>query len=125
MDSISSLKPNKTNVVGTVLLLAANYAGGLVSRIVSGIIVPRGAAAATQFAGNASQYAGAAGRGAMAGAGVAQYGNTGLASGAINLVILAVLFYVIVSFVTVMFAKPDESREQKGEAGKGASREKQ
>ncbi len=115
---LSALKPNKSNVVGTVLLLAASYVGGFVSRIVSGLIVPR---SADQYAGAASQYAGAAGRGAMAGG---SFGSSGLVSGAINLVVLAVLFYVIISLVPVMFAKSQESREEKGEAGKAASREK-
>jgi large-conductance mechanosensitive channel len=115
---LSNLKPNKSNVVGTVLLLAASYVGGFVSRIVSGLIVPRGGG---QYAGAASQYAGTAGRGAMAGG---TFGTSGLVSGAINFVILAILFYVIISLVPVMFAKPQESREEKGEAGKAASRDK-
>jgi uncharacterized membrane protein len=116
--TLSSLKPNKTNVVGTILLLVANYAGAFVSRIASGLIVPRGAA------GTATQFAGAGTRGAMAGAGGAQYGGTGLISGAISLVVLAVLFYIIMSVVPVTFAKSQESREEKGEAGKGAGKEK-
>ena len=118
---LSSLKPNKVNVVGTFLLLAANYAGGFVSRIASGALAPRGSAAG-QFAANASQYAGAAGRGAMAGG--AQYGGAGIVSGAMSLAVLAVLFYAIMSLVPVMFAKSQESREEKGEAGKAARGDK-
>jgi uncharacterized membrane protein len=112
---LSSLKPNKTNVLGTILLLAANYAGGFVSRIASGALIQRAASGATQ-------YAGAAGRGAMAGAG--GYGGAGLVSEAMGLVVLAVLFYAILSLVPVMFAKSQESREEKGEAGKATRGDK-
>jgi len=110
---LSSLKPGKANVIGTVLLLVANYAGSFVSRLASGALIPRSGNIAQFGNGSATQFAGSAGRAAYAG-GESASGGAGLLSSAISLVVLAVLFYVVVSFVVGAFANPQESREEKG-----------
>lgn len=90
------LKPNKGNLIGTAALLVANYLGSFVSSLVSRFAMqPAGGT----YAGNVT---GMAGRGA---AGAARLGGSGLVGGAVNFVILAVLFYVVLAFVMDKFAK--------------------
>src|SRR5271157_78368 len=95
----SFLKPDKANVIGTVAFLIANYVGGFVSRLATMAVA--GGNGAGAYGGNATYAGRAAG---MANAG-ARLGTGGLISGAVNLVILAVLFYVIISFVMDKFAR--------------------
>lgn len=103
---VSWLKPAKTNIVGTVLLLVANWAGGLISRPLVPLIMGGGPA---DMAGRA---AGAfAGRGdAFSGAGSTQFATYGLVSGAVNVVVLALLFYVVLSVVVGMLPKEPEAK---------------
>ncbi len=94
------LMPNKANVIGTVLLLAANWAGGFVSRYAVRLVAAGGADATGSAAGFAGRLAGGA-AGAAGGAGAAQFANGGFAlmSGAVTTLILAVLFYAAISIV--------------------------
>lgn len=105
---IDFLKPTKANVVGTIALLAANWAGGLITRYAVAPAVIGAMGGTMQNGGR-----GAFGAGGTAGAGMMQFGNFGLVSGALSLVILAVLFYVIVSFTIVELAKSPESQKTK------------
>ncbi len=91
---IAAFMPNKANVIGTVLLLVANFAGGAISRLALGLLrgQAEGGALAGRFAGG-GQFAGAAG------AGGAGFGQTGLLGGAVTAAILAVLFYAAISLV--------------------------
>lgn len=95
----SFLKPDKAKVIATVAFLIADYVGGFVSRLA--MLAVAGGNAAGTYGGNGT-YAGRA-AGMMNGG--ARMGSGGLISGAVNLVILAVLFYVIVSFVMDKFAR--------------------
>lgn len=104
------LKPNKANVIGTALLLVANWTAGFVSRLV------------LQVARSGSDVVATGGRGSFAGAGAAQFGGTqygglNILSGATNLVILAVLFYVIVSFVAEKLVNAQEPAKKKETEG--------
>ncbi len=99
------LKPNKANIIGTVLLLVANFMGGFISRVAVPLIIPR-----TDSNGSIIQGMGQGGRGSF-GAGVGMYGNSGFASSVINVVILAILFYVILSFVVDQFVSADQKME--------------
>ena len=92
---IAAFMPNKANVIGTVLLLVANFAGGAISRLALGLLrgqAADGAQMSGRFAGG-GQFAGAAG------AGGAGFGQTGLLGGAVTAAILAVLFYAAISLV--------------------------
>jgi hypothetical protein len=99
---LSFLKPTKANLAGTAALLIANWAGGLVSRYAISPLI-------FQVAGGAMQ---GGGRGA-GGAAMMPFGGFGLAAGAANLVILAVLFYVILSFILAEIAKSPETQKAK------------
>lgn len=105
----SFLKPTTTNLLGTGLLLVATWAGSIVSRLISTDIMGSTQAFPTVQAGNYSGYVAGAGRAALRGSSL--MGTFGLASGAIEAVILAVLFYVIVSYA--MSIRPKESEEKK------------
>ncbi|VVB98285.1 Uncharacterised protein [uncultured archaeon] len=100
------LKPNKANLIGTALLLVADVIGGSVSRIASSLA--RGAAG-TAMNGTAAS----AGRGAFAGGTRSAAGSFGLVSGALNIVILAVLFYVVISFVVAKLGKEPDVKPAK------------
>jgi len=94
---LSFLKPTKTNVVGTVLLLAANLIGSSVSGYLTQFIIGATDLAMTDRAGPAGFGGGAppmaAGRlGTSA-------GGFGIVGSALSLLVLAVLFYVTLSFV--------------------------
>lgn len=105
------LKPNKMNIIGTAALLVANWVGSFASRSIMRLVV-----AGNETAGG---FAGAGGRGAFAGgagAAGAQAGNFGLISGAASIIITAILFYLVISFVAGKFGK--ESRASGKEAGK-------
>jgi|GEM_PF-6139116 len=94
----SFLKPNKWNLIGTAALLVASYLGSFISGLVSRFAMESAGGSGT-YAGNVT---GMAGRGAI---GATRIGGLGLVGGAVNLVILAVLFYVILSFVMDKFAE--------------------
>ena len=96
----SFLKPNKANVIGTVALLAANWIGGLISRYA---VIPL-------IAGSMGGAMQGGGRGGAPGM---QFGGFGLVAGAANIVILAILFYVIISFTLAEIAKSPESQNAK------------
>ncbi len=102
----SFLKPNKWNLIGTGALLVASYLGSFISGLVSRFAMqPQGGS----YAGNVSGMAGRA-------AGAARTGGFGLIGGAANLVILAVLFYVVIAFVMDKSSKEPAAKEaQKSE----------
>lgn len=104
---LSILKPNKANLIGTALLLIANAAGGFISRI--GLrLVAGGADTAVGAAANGGRAAAFAGAGGSAG----QFGNFGLIGGAANLIILALLFYLVISFVVGRLAEQEAGKPQ-------------
>ncbi len=117
MDMVSWFKPTKANLVGTVLLLAANWAGGLISRPIVQLITGGGTAdmagrAAGGFAGRAAgAYAGQGG--AFSGTASTQFAAYGLASSAVSFVVLALLFYVVLSVVFGMLPKAPEERRMR------------
>ena len=133
---LSALKPNKMNVICTVLLLIANVVGGMVSQSATqALMVGNG----SQFAGRSSfnsqrgQFTQGSGQFSSDGnqtgvdaqsstdvtqaAGLSMLSNM-LIRGSINLVILAILFYVVISFATEWFAKG-----QKAEKARARSKE--
>ncbi len=101
-DMVSWFKPTKSNVIGTVLLLVANWAGGFISRLAVPLLMggEMSGRAAGNFAGRTGGFAGAAGTGGT------QFAAFGLVSSAVSLVILALLFYIVLSVVVGVFAKP-------------------
>jgi len=105
---MSVLKPNKANVVGTVLLLAANWVAGFVPRLVMPLLSSGSQAAAS--AGRGAFTAGSAGMRAGGYAGGAAYGLVGSAAG---LLMTALLFYVILSFVIAKLAGEAKTEAEK------------
>jgi hypothetical protein len=87
------LKPGKANVGGTLALLAANFIGGSVSGALMPLVFSIEGSAGGQGGRNAGGYGGS-----FAGGG-GQFGGFGLESGALNLIVLALLFYVAISLV--------------------------
>ncbi len=98
------LKPNKANVIGTIALLAANWLGGVVSRYAVFPLIVDAMGGTMQNGGRG---------GGFGAGGMMQFGNIGLAAGAANLVILAVLFYIVISFTLAEIAKSPESQKTK------------
>ena len=98
-----SLKPNKTNVIGTVLLVVANFISGYVSRVIIQL-----------FNSESSATASTGGRGAFAG-NTARFGsgNFGFLTGILNIVIVALLFYIVLSFILEKFPRQKEDEKQK------------
>ncbi len=86
------LKPNKANLIGTAALLVANWIVGLVSRLFISPLVFSGMGIQMQNGGRGAF-------GGMGSGGMMPYGGAGLAAGAVELVLLAVVFYVILSLV--------------------------
>jgi len=128
---LSALKPNKMNVICTVLLLIANMIGGMISQSATqalmigngGQFVGRGS-----FNGQNGQFTPGSGRlspdgsqlgaDAQSGTDVTQAAGLSMLSnmlmrGAVNLVILAILFYVVVSFATEWFAKGQKAEKMR------------
>jgi hypothetical protein len=108
---LSVLKPNKANVVGTLSLLVANWIAGFVPRLIMPLLM----------AENGMGGAAATGRGAFAaGSTVARSGGSGFTGGgvaslvgsAVGLIVTALLFYVILSFVVAKLAKPEVEKAE-------------
>jgi hypothetical protein len=116
---LSFLKPNKANVGGTALLLAANWAAGFVPRLVLPLLGAAGGGAGSGAASQAGRaaFAGAASGGVRAGAGGYGFGLQGLEMGAISLAATALLFYIVLSFVMAYLARDGE--DAKAKAGSG------
>lgn len=82
-------------MIGTVLLLVANWLGSYISRLLGQLINPR------TNGTSGSDFVASGGRGNFAAGGNMQFGNASniLISQAINIIILAILFYIVISFV--------------------------
>ncbi len=109
------LKPNKANVIGTAALLVANWVVGLLSRFAINPMVF--SAMGVQMQGGRGGFGG--GFGGAGSGGMMPFGGAGLAAGAVELVILAAAFYVILSLV---IGKLAETARNEGAGGqvKGA-----
>ncbi len=107
------LKPNKANVIGTAALLAANWVIGLISRLAINPLVFSAMGVQMQYGGRGGPGGG------FAGPGMGGFGGAGLAAGAVELVILAAVFYVIVSLIAGKLAETAHDRSA-GEAANGA-----
>lgn len=103
----SFLKPNKIKMVGTALLIAVTWIGNLISRF------------ATQFfmqlnRGDDAAQAGTTG--SFAGYGFGPGGNLGMQSGlfsdAVDFIVMALLFYIVLCFVLEKSAENPETRKQ-------------
>ncbi len=100
----SFLKPNKANLAGTAALLAGNFIFGYASRFAMQLVNAGSAPDTASFAGRtAGSFAGTAG--GYANSGVRMAGASGLIGGAVSTILLALVFYVIVSFVIDMHYK--------------------
>ena len=93
------LKPKKANVLGTLTLLVANWISDLISRSVMGLFIaeigpPNMPVSASMgaFKGNAMRM-----------------GNN-LLGGVVNIIILALLFYITLSFVLDYFSKEEKKK---------------
>ncbi len=82
-------------MIGTVLLLVANWFGSYLSRLLSQLINPR------NNGGSGSDFVATGGRGIFTLGGNMQFGNTSniLITQAINIIILAIIFYIVISFI--------------------------
>jgi hypothetical protein len=130
---LSALKPNKMNVMCTVLLLIANVVGGMISQsAMQALMIGNGGqfAGRGSFSGQRGQFAQGSGQistdgsqsgvDTQSGTDVAQAAGFSVLSnmlirGSVNLVILAILFYVVVSFAAEWFAKGQKA--EKARAG--------
>ena len=101
---LSFLKPTKRNVIGTALLLVANWLGSYLSRLLSQLINPRNSG------GSGSDFVATGGRGNFAAGGNMQFGNASniIISQAINIIILAMLFYMVISFIAEKMLTEDK-----------------
>jgi hypothetical protein len=108
------LRPTKASIAGTALLLVASFVGGFLSRVIIPLFMQRDTAGGYAGAGRGAFAGGGpmAGNGAFSGGG-AQFGGFGLLSAAVDYVILAILFYVVVSFVIDLAVK-EPARGEKG-----------
>ena len=130
---LSALKPSKMNVICTVLLLIANVIGGMISQSATqALMIGNGGQFAgggsfngqnrqfTQGGSQLSPDSSPTGADAQSGTDVAQAAGLSMLSnmlirGSVNLAILAILFYVVVSFATEWFAKGQKA--EKARAG--------
>lgn len=104
------LKPNRANAIGTVLLIAANYAAGLVSGFMARFLMAGSSdsgmalSAGREFSRGAASFTGGAAAGGIQ--------ALGLASQALNLLVLAVFFYLVLSLILGKLAgKPKDGGE--------------
>ena len=124
---MSALKPNKMNVICTVLLLIANVVGGMISQSAMQALLPGGSqfAGRGSFTGQRGQFTQGSGQlnpdssqamntqsstDVTQAAGFSMLSNV-LMRGAVNMVILAILFYTVVSFATEWFVKRQNSEK--------------
>jgi ABC-type multidrug transport system fused ATPase/permease subunit len=120
---LSFLKPNKANIIGTVLLLIVNLAASTLSQSITQIFIP----GMSGMVGNGGEFAGPSGvqfnrtgrqinpDGAQFDTENMQFGDMGmttnrLLSSGINILVLALLFYVVISFVMEFLAKGSKDK---------------
>ncbi len=101
------LKPDKAKVIGTVALLAANWIVGIVSRAAINPAVFSAMGVQMQNGGRGGFGGGLGGAGS---GGMMPFGGAGLLAGAIELVILALVFYVILSLVIGKLAAKQDAK---------------
>ena len=125
---MSALKPNKMNVICTVLLLIANAVGGMISQSATrALMMGNGGqlAASGSFNGQRGQFTQDAAQSSsdtQSTTDVAQAAgfstlSSMLIRGSVNLLILAILFYVVISFATEWLIK-----RQKAEKARSGSK---
>jgi hypothetical protein len=100
----SFLKPNKANIIGTVLLVVAYWIAGFVPRLITPLFMTTNGTDGTGMMARGAYSAGSAGMRS------GSYGVAGLAGSAAEIVVAVVLFYVILSFVIVNLAKSGEGK---------------
>ncbi|MGV8176658.1 MAG: hypothetical protein ACP5NX_02585 [Candidatus Bilamarchaeaceae archaeon] len=107
------LKPNRANIIGTALLIMANYAAGVVSGFMARFLMAGSSdsgmaqSMGREFSRGAGSFTGGGGEFAVGG-----IQTLGLASQALNLLVLAILFYLVLSFILGKLAgKPKDGGE--------------
>ena len=101
-------KPNKANTIGTVILLVANFIGTQISRPIMQLILSEtGSGIARRGSFPSGGISGAAGQ--QVGSGMTGgTGITGILGSVIEIVILAILFYIGISIIMAVLTKKEE-----------------
>jgi large-conductance mechanosensitive channel len=102
MDLISSLKPNKINIGGTIALLVADWVTGFISKLIQPMLIARPEMRVENFTNPG--FANFTSQGIQSGA----LGNYQLLSTVINYIILAILFYAIISTIIALLIKQNK-----------------